>query len=152
MSESLESVVVLIVDDDAQDSELIADRLRGAGVWNDVIAVPSGEALLAYADRADAWAPPETSPIPGFVLLDLGLPGLQGHEVLTELRRRPGWQNVPVVVLTGSADPDDGVRSLQASATAHLRKPLSLKELMRVLSRLGGYGFELVGGGISASA
>ena len=55
---------------------------------------------------------------------DLGLPGLQGDEVLAKLRQLPATANLPVIVLTGSPDPDLEVRLMEEGADDYIRKPL----------------------------
>jgi DNA-binding response OmpR family regulator len=62
-----------------------------------------------------------------FVILDLGLPGMEGQEVLCKLRR--GGDDVPILVLTARDDPDDRVRALDAGADDYLLKPFDLREL-----------------------
>jgi CheY-like chemotaxis protein len=102
---------ILVVDDDPEDRLLVRTVLRKNG-WDVEEAQDGGEALARMA--AD----------PGYVLvvLDLEMPNVDGREVLARLRAT--GSNVPVVVLTGSPDPEDEYRLLEGGADDYLRKPL----------------------------
>ena len=67
------------------------------------------------------------------MVLDLGLPGMQGDEVLRQLRASPATASLPVIVLTGSPDPELEVSLMEAGADDYLHKPL---EPRRFVTRL----------------
>jgi putative two-component system response regulator len=85
-----------------------------------VIAVADGEAAVhSVAEHA-----------PDLVLLDVGLPRLDGYEVTRELRRDPRTATLPVLLITGRTDPEDVVAGLDAGADDFVRKPFDRAELM----------------------
>jgi len=75
---------------------------------------------------------------PDVALIDIGLPGIDGHEVARRLRAAPEGRDLVLVALTGYGRPDDARRALEAGFDAHLVKPVDVDELSRVLARLGG--------------
>jgi two-component system KDP operon response regulator KdpE len=106
---------ILVVDDDPQILRTLRINLRARRY--DVAVAPDGaDALRQAAD----WRP-------DLVVLDLGLPDLDGVEVIQGLR---GWSQVPIVVLSGRAGSQDKVDALDAGADDYVTKPFGMDELM----------------------
>ncbi|WP_395729207.1 response regulator [Nakamurella sp.] len=106
---------VLVVDDEPQ--LLRALRINLAARHYDVDTADDGESAL----RTAAARPPD------LVVLDLGLPDLDGVDVIRALR---GWTPVPIIVLSGRAGSSDKVHALDAGADDYVTKPFSLDELL----------------------
>jgi two-component system alkaline phosphatase synthesis response regulator PhoP len=106
---------VLVVDDEPKIVEVVGDYLRSAGFV--VTTAADGEAAVASA-RA---RPPD------LVVLDLGLPGLDGLDVTRELRRS---SSVPIIMLTARGEEADRVLGLELGADDYLVKPFSPRELL----------------------
>ncbi len=107
--------VVVVADDEDDARTLLRDQLHPRGYR--VVEAADGPAALE-ACRANA---------PDVVLLDLGIPGKDGHEVLADLKADMALVDVPVVVITGQADVS---RALQLGAHDYVRKPYELTELI----------------------
>ncbi len=106
---------ILVVDDESQIRRALRTNLTVRG--HRVLEASTGEsALTLVADRR-----------PDLVLLDLGLPGIDGIEVLHGLRV---WSNVPVIVLTARDREDDKVLALDAGADDYVTKPFGMNELL----------------------
>jgi DNA-binding response OmpR family regulator len=73
---------------------------------------------------------------PDLVVLDIRMPGMNGFEVLETVRRDPGLQMLPVILLTGSDDPADIMRGSQLHADDYLSKPVSTNILLNRVKRL----------------
>jgi CheY-like chemotaxis protein len=112
---------VLVVDDNADSAESLALLLTMKG--HEVRTAHDGPAALA---AAEAYRPEA-------VLLDIGLPGMDGHEVARRLRRLAGLDSIFLVALTGYGQEEDRRRAEQAGFDAHLVKPadpLALHQLL----------------------
>ena len=109
---------VLVVDDDDAVRQLTALALRRAGFA--VHEAPNGAAAL------DLVASEEI----GLVVLDMGLPGMTGTEVVEALRRQPETATLPVLLVTGSGDEHSVIDGLAAGADDFLQKPVRLDELV----------------------
>ena len=109
---------ILVVDDDPSIRELVAICLRRAGF--DVLEAASGEIALRILDREEI----------DLVVLDVGLPGISGTDVVRALRRTPQTATLPVILLTGSGDEYPLVTGLGAGADDYLPKPVLLDELV----------------------
>lgn len=114
---------VLVADDDPDIRRLVVMKLRGAG--HEVTEVGDGLAAVEAARR---------DPPPDLLLLDLMMPGLTGIEVCETLRREPGLEQVPMVLLTARAQERDVANGLAAGATAYLSKPFSPRGLLDELA------------------
>jgi two-component system KDP operon response regulator KdpE len=106
---------VLVVDDEPQILRALRINLRVRNY--DVHVAGTGTAALEVA----AKHPPD------LVILDLGLPDLDGVEVIQGLR---GWTDAPIIVLSGRADSSDKVEALDAGADDYVTKPFSMDELL----------------------
>jgi CheY-like chemotaxis protein len=71
---------------------------------------------------------------PNVVLLDIGLPGLNGFEVAKQLRQQPGLQNAVLVAMTGYGQESDRRRSQEAGFDHHLVKPGDLGKVLQILA------------------
>ena len=107
---------VLLVDDEAEFVEVLAERLENRGLR--VRTADSGEAALRLADEMSFDA----------ILLDLAMPGLDGIDTLRRLREsNPDLQ---VILLTGHATVDTGVQAMKLGAVDVLEKPADLGRLL----------------------
>jgi two-component system KDP operon response regulator KdpE len=106
---------VLVVDDERPIRRALAINLRARKY--DVTAVGDGRAALAAAARE----PPDV------VILDLGLPDMEGNEVIEGLR---GWTSAPIIVLSARSTQDDKVVALDLGADDYITKPFGMDELL----------------------
>ena len=91
-----------------------------------------GHEVQAVADPASALRA-SASFIPDLAILDIGLPGMDGYELASELRRRPGFDHTRLVALSGYGQQADQARSLAAGFAAHLVKPITPDQLYSLL-------------------
>jgi DNA-binding response OmpR family regulator len=106
---------VLIVEDEPAIVAAVRERLEREGFV--VRAAPSGEAALTALDEGE----------PDLLLIDLGLPGIDGFELLRRVRAR--GLDAPVIILTARGDEIDRVVGLELGADDYVVKPFSLREL-----------------------
>jgi PAS domain S-box-containing protein len=116
---------ILVVDDNRDSAESLAILLRIVG--NEVQIAHDGPSAL---EAAKAFRP-------AVVLLDIGLPGMDGHQVARKLRETPEGKDAVLIAQTGWGQDEDRVRSTEAGFDAHLTKPLDLAVLQSVLAKLG---------------
>jgi two-component system KDP operon response regulator KdpE len=112
---------ILVVDDDPHLLKALKITLQAHGYTVDT--APDGRSALLAATRNP----------PGLVVLDLGLPDMDGAAVLTELRR---WSSAPVLVLSARHGSADKVDALDAGADDYITKPFGLEELLARLRAL----------------
>jgi CheY-like chemotaxis protein len=112
---------ILVVDDNRDAVETLAELLEvwGHEVWT---AADGPGGLQAAAEHQ-----------PEVILLDIGLPGIDGYEVARRLRAMPGLDSTWLIALTGYGQPEDRQRALEAGFDYHLTKPLDLAVLQQLL-------------------
>jgi signal transduction histidine kinase/CheY-like chemotaxis protein len=115
---------VLVVEDNPDGAETLARLLQVYG--HDVRTAVDGATAL---EAAVAFRPE-------IVLLDIGLPGMSGHEVAAQLRRIPGIASALLVAVTGYGQAEDRDRSRQAGFDAHWTKPVDHDALLRLIQSL----------------
>jgi hypothetical protein len=123
---------ILLVEDNPQDEKLTLRALARVNLANRVQVARDGqEALDILLDPARE--------LPAAVLLDLGLPKINGLEVLARLRAEARTRLLPVAVLTSSDEERDRLRSYQNGANSFILKPVDFTEFMEAVSRIGAY-------------
>jgi len=111
------SEVVLVADDDDDILLLVTTRLRRDGF--DVVSASSGDKALALAREHK----------PALAVLDIGMPGLDGLEVLEQIRADDELRSTLVLLLTAKAQESDVRRGYESGADAYVKKPFSPAEL-----------------------
>jgi CheY-like chemotaxis protein len=114
---------VLIVDDNRDSVRTLKRLLETLG--HEVHSAHDGQEALAAAEACR----------PEVILLDIGLPGMDGYAVSRQLRARSEFDRTVLVALTGYGNPEDRQQSSLAGFNAHLVKPVDLDALQQVLAR-----------------
>ena len=130
------SMKVLIVEDNKGHARLIDIFLREAGFDNERIILFSGTEAVDFlfdGGEYDGHSCPESL----LLLLDLGLPGIDGHDILERLKKTETTAHFPVVVVTSNIDPDEEDRCRALGADAFLVKPPSPVAFQETFKALG---------------
>ena len=114
---------ILVVEDNAQNRELVSDLLMLAGVR--VLMAEDGETALELAAR---------EPV-DLVLMDVSLPRMDGLEATRQLKRNPATAHVPVIALTAHAMKGDRERILAAGCDGYLTKPIDTRSFTDAVAR-----------------
>jgi two-component system response regulator len=121
--------LLLLVEDSDDDAFLFTWTFEKAGVDYSVHHVSNGMEAIAFLEKAS-----KTSSLPRMMLLDLKMPVLNGFDVLTWLQKQSFAPQVPVVMVSGSAQQEDKDKSRHLGARDYLIKPVTVPDLLRVLS------------------
>jgi two-component system, response regulator len=135
---------ILLVEDSPEDYEATVRAFKRSGLKNPIFRCEDGDNALDFLRRRGRYQNPEEAPRPGVILLDLNLPGTDGREVLTEIKRDESLKQIPVIVLTTSNDVRDVDSCYQAGANSYIQKPVDMEGFIRAIERLKGYWFEVV--------
>src|SRR5579862_5372566 len=119
LSRAVRAARILVVDDIPANLEVMTETLARDGYHE----------VHSTTDPADALARMKASPF-DLVLLDMRMPGLDGHEVITRMRAMTGGELAPVIVLTAQTDDDTKRRALAAGVRDFITKPFLLWELL----------------------
>ncbi len=117
---SAQPVTILLVDDDEDCRQLIRDAIEQGKLDNPVYEVTSGEQALAFLKREGIHA---NAPRPGLVYLDIEMPGMNGQETLSAIRKDPRFADIAVVMMTGVTDDDQKRLAMTNGANSYTNKP-----------------------------
>ena len=113
---------ILLIDDSPADAKIIERALLEANIQHRLTVIQDGRQALEYLiglqDRR-----PRHDLEPDLILLDLNLPGIDGCQVLTEIKNDPYLRSLPVVILTTSRREEDVLQTYQAGANTYIQKP-----------------------------
>ena len=115
---------LVVVEDLDEDFDTLVEAAREAGITQNIHRVDTGGGCLELlrGQRIDALAP--WPALPALILMDLNSHGIDGREALVTIKSDPRLKDIPVVVLTTSANPKDVAFCYQAGANAYHVKPV----------------------------
>ena len=122
---------ILLVEDEEAHAELTKRAIRKAGNANQIDWVSNGEEAMDFLR--------DCSNLPGLILLDIKLPGMDGIEVLKQIKNDPGLKRIPVIMLTTSEREEDIARSYNNYANSYLTKPVGFKEFEEKVMQIDFY-------------
>jgi len=134
---------ILLVEDNRMDVELTLDAFHEAKLVNTIHVASNGQEALDYLFGRGQYADRKAFPKPNLVLLDLKLPGIDGFEVLRQIKSTPILKRLPVVILTSSKEEGDRALSYDSGANSYLVKPVSFDGFMGVVRQIEGYWLSL---------
>jgi CheY-like chemotaxis protein len=133
MTDPVQPIEVLLVEDDAGDELMTREAFEDNKIRNSLHVVRDGEEALDFlyrrGDHPDAVRP-------DLVLLDLNLPKYDGRQVLEQIKSDPDLATIPVVILTTSSAEEDIVRSYKLHANAYVTKPVDLDQFIRAVRQI----------------
>lgn len=116
-----EALPILVVEDDGPLREALSDTLELAGYG--VMTAPDAEQALAWLDKAT----------PGLVLSDVQMPGMDGHDLLRNIKAR--WPEIPVLIMTAYGQIERAVEAMREGAADYLPKPFEAERLLSTVAR-----------------
>jgi len=134
-----EEVGILLVEDDPMDMEMTLRALQSDSVNNRIEVARDGEEALDFLFCRGAFSGRSLEMQPKLVLLDLKLPKVDGLEVLREIRARPETRDIPVVVLTSSAEQRDIVETYRLGVNSYIQKPVDSAQFRQTVRAAGFY-------------
>ncbi|KIF71380.1 chemotaxis protein CheY [Streptomyces sp. AcH 505] len=133
MTTRMQSIEVLLVEDDAGDELMTREAFEDNKIRNTLHVVRDGEEALDFlyrrGDHTDAVRP-------DLILLDLNLPRYDGRQVLEKIKTDPELALIPVVVLTTSSAEEDILRSYKLHANAYVTKPVDLDQFIAAVRQI----------------
>ena len=130
---------ILLVEDNRMDIELTLDAFREARLKNTIQVTQNGQEALDYLFGRGKYADRDVYPMPSLVLLDLKLPGVDGFEVLRQIKSTPLLKRLPVIILTSSKEEGDRALSYDTGANSYLVKPVSFDGFLGVVREISNY-------------
>lgn len=130
------SNTILLVEDNENEAQLAIHALKKNNISDNIVVKRDGKEAIDYLFK-------EISELPSLIILDLGLPKLNGLEVLEKIRENKKTRCLPVVILTTSEEKSDIRKSYELGINSYVFKPHDFSEFNRVIEQLGTYWSEL---------
>ncbi len=130
---------LLIVEDNASDSELMIRTLKKNQLCNKIILTKDGEEALNYVFGKGQYADRDTHNLPGVIFLDIKLPKVNGLEVLRQLKENEQTQKIPVIIVSSSKEDPDIKSAYNLGANSYVVKPVGFNEFKEKIDQLGLY-------------
>lgn len=134
---------ILIVEDNEDDYEATMRAFKKANLYNPVKWCKSGQDALDLLKHDGVFKNQPQTDLPGLVLLDLNMPGLDGRATLKMIKSDSSLKRIPVIILTTSSDERDVGDCYQMGANTYVQKPVSFDGLIDAIKRLKEYWFEI---------
>jgi two-component system response regulator len=133
------SVEILLAENHPGDAALILESFAGDQLDGRVHVVPDGQTALDFLFSRGAYADRASEPLPRLILMEVGLPGMGGLEVLRAIRREVRTCAIPVVMFASTRREADVIQSYRSGANSYVHKPGSFDRFREVVRRLGSY-------------
>jgi CheY-like chemotaxis protein len=137
----LESIEILVVEDDLGDVELIKESLKMSKFKVVISHVSDGHECMEYLMKQ---GPYKTVKKPDVVLLDLNLPKKDGRQVLAEMKTDPLLKKIPVVILTTSDNEGDINKAYALGANCFVTKPVDFEQIKKIVNEIAEFWFTVV--------
>lgn len=131
--------IMLVVEDDPDHLELTLSALDESDSSHHIVVARNGQEALDYLFAEGIHKDRSTDDQPELVLLDLGMPGMNGLEVMNRMRDDPRTFFVPVVMLTSSSEQSPAVLAFKGGLNSYVSKPLDSREFDGVLQQVREY-------------
>ena len=133
------NVPILLVEDDQVDIMTVQRAFKRNKITNPLYVTSNGQDALAYLRHEGAYGPPEKSPRPGIILLDLNMPIMNGIEFLKVIKADSKLRRIPVIVLTISHEEEDRVDSFNLSVAGYIVKPVQFDKFVEAIKLINLY-------------
>ena len=134
--QTLNSIEILLIEDSPSDANLTMQSLQQAKITNRLHWVEEGEAAMDFLYQRGEYI---NAPRPDLIVLDLNLPGMDGREILAEVKADPDLRRIPVVVLTTSSNEEDVFRSYDLNANCYVTKPFNVQQFIQVVQLISDF-------------
>ncbi|HEX9979296.1 MAG TPA: response regulator [Flavobacterium sp.] len=125
----MQPLKILLVEDNEGDIILTLEALKEGQTPKEISVVKDGWEALVYIEKSG-----KDFPEPDIILLDVNLPKVNGHEVLTKIKSDPKKRHIPVLMLTTSSSLEDITKSYQNNADRYIAKPVNAEDFLRVVN------------------
>ncbi len=137
----MNSIEILLVEDNPGDVELTRESLNSGKIKNKLTIISDGEQALDYLFQRGQFIDVN---LPQIILLDLNLPKIDGREVLHAIKSDEKRREIPVIILSSSRAADDIQESYQLHANCFVTKPVQFEDFMRVVQMIETFWVDIV--------
>ncbi len=135
----LKNIRILLVEDNLHDIEIAKRAFSMGAAEPTLVVVRYGQDALDYLNHRGKFHPPDISPQPELILLDLNLPKMKGLEVLKRIKNTPHLKSIPVIILTASERNEDIAPCYALGANTYIQKPVKFDDFVHIIEVIQTY-------------
>ena len=132
---------ILIVEDNEPEQEIMKEAFKEARVHHDLHMVKNGIEAIAFLRMEGEF---HSAPKPDLIILDLNMPRKNGLEVLSDIKKDPKWEHIPVLVFSNSEFNGDICKCYTLGANAYISKPVDFEGFIDLARVIDVFWFKLV--------
>lgn len=137
----METIHILLVEDNDGDILLTTEALEDGKIVNKISVVRDGKEAIDFVNREGKY---EEAGIPDLILLDVNLPKKNGYEVLQHIKSSEDLKQIPVIMLTTSSSEKDIMQSYKNYANCFITKPVEVNEFMDAVAKIEDFWINIV--------
>ncbi|WP_037314057.1 response regulator [Salegentibacter sp. Hel_I_6] len=137
----MESIQILLVEDNEGDILLTSEALEDGKILNKLSVVRDGKEAMQFLNKTGKYKKAVT---PDLILLDVNLPKMNGHEVLKYVKQHKELKKIPVIMLTTSSSMEDINSSYRNYANCYITKPIEVDDFMKAVNQIEEFWVKLV--------
>ena len=135
----MKSINILLVEDNEGDILLTTEALEECKIINEITIIRDGRAAIDFFKSMTS-----VDEIPDIVLLDINLPKMSGHEVLTFIKNDDRYKQIPVIMLTTSSSEKDIMISYKNHVNCYITKPVDVLDFIKAISKIEDFWINIV--------
>ena len=137
----MESIHILLVEDNEGDILLTSEALEDGKILNQLSVVRDGKEAIDFLNKDGYFKEAQR---PDLILLDVNLPKMNGHEVLKYIKQHQELKTIPVIMLTTSSSQEDINNSYRNYASCYITKPIEVEDFMEAVNQIEEFWVKLV--------
>jgi CheY-like chemotaxis protein len=135
----MKMINILLVEDNEGDIMLTMEAFEESKIVNKITAIKDGKEAINYFEALT-----NKGEIPHLVLLDINLPKVSGHEVLTYIKNNEKFKSIPVIMLTTSSSEKDILQSYKNHVNCYITKPIDVSDFMKAIMKIEDFWINIV--------
>lgn len=137
----MKSIQILLIEDNEGDILLTEEAFLMSKIKNVISVVRDGWEAMLFLEKKEKHS---TAGTPDLILLDVNIPKLNGHEVLSRIKSNPQIQHIPVIMLTTSSSEQDVLKSYQNHVNCFITKPAETNTFQAVIASIENFWISIV--------
>jgi CheY-like chemotaxis protein len=135
----MSGINILLIEDNEGDILLTTEAFEDSKIAHHITAIRDGEQAISYFEDLT-----DKQEIPHLVLLDINLPKVNGHEVLTYIKNNEKYKSIPVIMLTTSSAEKDILQSYKNHANCYITKSIDVADFMKTIAKIDDFWTNIV--------
>ncbi|MFH1359738.1 MAG: response regulator [Candidatus Omnitrophota bacterium] len=130
---------ILLVEDSEADIIITKRAFKNAKLKNNLFIVGNGQECLDFVRHGGAYQDKQKYPRPDLIFLDVNMPKIDGFSVLEVLKEEERTRTIPIIMLTGSKNESDIMKSYMLGANSFIQKPVTYEEFVEIIDGFNFY-------------